>query len=505
MKNALIMLAVAVFAYSCQQSSEKEKAVIVTEPVEEVSPPLEMVIATEEKVIEPSSSFMDSVTAAKLGKLYAFIPFYTRVNNRTLVMVSDAEQELFDSHLFKGICQYGLVSDSLEIILPINYDKIYNPNTVLLNCLEIKKDEKIGLFNFATQEVLNPRFDFILSGGTTIKDFAYGYRLGQWYEIHSESLNHPKKVDLGYEKILKALAIDTRHSGENLMFEFYPGHLKGEEYGTFIIPSYIEHLNFDFQLFYSYVLNKRSEENENTEYVSDQVVVKLKDNRSISDKIVSFFVSIYEEGVDTRGYVIEKEQMVLYHSEKQAFTSVPLTSLNNRDLYREAAYKLIGDSIIEIKGNQHEYKLENQFYNFETQYRYLHISTEGKVTELDSDRHFDFTKYTFIDESYLTGHFARYVEGSGYNIWESDHLTIEDLDVMRNEIYAEYGYRFRSNKWRYYFSEKQWYHPRYNNVDDQLTAIDKANLKVILKVRKAMEGREQAFTNRRKGVYAAAG
>lgn len=504
MKNALIMLAVAVFAYSCQQPSEKkkEKAVIVTEPVEEVSPPLEMVIATEEKVIEPSSSLMDSATAAKLGKLYAFIPFYTRINNRTLVMVSDAEQELFDSNLFKGICQYGLVNDSLEIVLPISYDKIYNPNTVLLNCLEIKKGEKIGLFNFATQEVLDPRFDFILPGGTTIKDFAYGYRLGQWYEIHSEALNQSKKIEFSQEKALNAFTFDTRQFNKNLMFEFYPGHLKGEQRGTFIIPSYAEYLNFVPRPFYPYVL---SEESENTEYMSDQVVVKLKDNRSISDKIVSFFVSIYEEGIDARGYVIEKEQLVLYHSEKQAFTSVPLTSLHNGGLYREAAYKLIGDSIIEIKGNRHEYKLENQFYNFETQYRYLHISAEGKVTELSSDRHFDFTKYTFIDESHLSGHFARYVEGSGYDIWESDHLTIEDLDVMRNEIYAEYGYRFRSNQWRYYFSEKQWYHPRYNNVDDQLTAIDKANLKVILKVRKAMEGREQEFTNLRKGVYAAAG
>ena len=500
MKNILIVL--TALAYSCQQPSEKEKVITVTEPVEEVSSPVEIAIVVEEEVVQPFSSFMDSVTAAKLGKLYAFIPFYTRINNRTLVMVSDAEQELFDSNLFKGIGQYGLVNDSLEIILPISYDKIYNPNTVLLNCLEIKKGEKIGLFNSATQEVLDPRFDFILPGGTTIKDFAYGYRLGQWYEIHSEAFNQPKKIEFSQEKALNAFTFDTRQFNKNLMFEFYPGHLKGEQRGTFIIPSYAEYLNFVPRPFYPYVL---SEESENTEYMSDQVVIKLKDNRSISDKLISFFVSIYEEGIDARGYVIEKEQLVLYHSERQAFTSVPLTSLYNGEFYREAAHRLIGDSIIEIKSNQEEYELKNQLYNFETQYRYLHISPEGKVTELDSDRHFDFTKYTFIDESYLKGHFARYVEGSGYNIWESDHLTIEDLDLMRNEIYAEYGYRFKSNQWRYYFSKKRWYHPRYNDVDDQLTAIDKANIKVILKVKQAMEGREQEFTNRRKGVYAVAG
>ena len=43
---------------------------------------------------------------------------------------------------------------------------------------------------------------------------------------------------------------------------------------------------------------------------------------------------------------------------------------------------------------------------------------------------------------------------------------------MRNEIFAEYGYRFKSEDWSNYFSQKSWYSPRYDDVNDQLTEID---------------------------------
>ncbi|MBC7451691.1 MAG: YARHG domain-containing protein, partial [Cytophagales bacterium] len=50
----------------------------------------------------------------------------------------------------------------------------------------------------------------------------------------------------------------------------------------------------------------------------------------------------------------------------------------------------------------------------------------------------------------------------------SDHVTINDLDLMRNEIYAEYGLIFTSPKWQEYFSTKEWYKPLYTNVDARL-------------------------------------
>ena len=500
MRRLLLLLIISVLFDACQQPAETE--IETVEPTEEESLASKIKVTTEEKVVKSDFTLMDSVTAAKLGRLYDYIPFYTKVGERTYVIVSSAKKEIPYFAMFDGTYQYGLVNDSLENVLPIAYDKIYNPNAVLLNCLEIKRGEKVGLFNPTTQEVLNPQYDFILPGSSEVGSFAYACKSGKWYEIHSESLNRPKVIEFDQEKASNVLSFDTRQFGKSLMYEFFPGHLRRETHGILIVPSYVEYFNYASAPIYAHVLD---EERRNNEHYTDKVTVEFKDQQSISEKVYSFFVSVYEEGIDARGYAIESEQMVLYHSEEQKIRSVPLTSLHDGEFYREAAYQLIGDSLVEVRSNQEEYKLERQLYNFETRYRYLRISPEGTVIELDSDRHFDFTKYILIDDSYLKGRFARYMEGSGYKVWESDHLTIEDLDLMRNEIFAEYGYRFKSERWRNYFSQKKWYKSQYDNVDDQLTAIDKNNIKVILKAKEAMRGREQEFTKRRQGVRIAAG
>lgn len=57
-----------------------------------------------------------------------------------------------------------------------------------------------------------------------------------------------------------------------------------------------------------------------------------------------------------------------------------------------------------------------------------------------------------------------------------------DLDIMRNEIFADYGYIFKTKRWNGYFSEKIWYKPCKKNVNDSLTLIENINIANILKV-----------------------
>lgn len=58
-------------------------------------------------------------------------------------------------------------------------------------------------------------------------------------------------------------------------------------------------------------------------------------------------------------------------------------------------------------------------------------------------------------------------------------LTKWDLKVMRNEIYARHGYIFKTQEMITYFNSQSWYNPRYNNVDEWLSAIEKKNIKFI--------------------------
>jgi len=55
-----------------------------------------------------------------------------------------------------------------------------------------------------------------------------------------------------------------------------------------------------------------------------------------------------------------------------------------------------------------------------------------------------------------------------------------DLQIMRNEIFARYGYIFKEGgEMDKYFKSQDWYTPQHKNVNNFLTEIEKANLKLI--------------------------
>lgn len=55
-------------------------------------------------------------------------------------------------------------------------------------------------------------------------------------------------------------------------------------------------------------------------------------------------------------------------------------------------------------------------------------------------------------------------------------LTNEQVDLVRNYIYAKHGYIFKTDYYRRYFSQFRWYRPRYKNVDNMLNKYEKKNV-----------------------------
>jgi hypothetical protein len=58
-------------------------------------------------------------------------------------------------------------------------------------------------------------------------------------------------------------------------------------------------------------------------------------------------------------------------------------------------------------------------------------------------------------------------------------LTKDDLTIMRNEIFASHGYRFKDEKLIAYFNEQEWYEAKLENVDDKLTPQERDNIILI--------------------------
>lgn len=63
-------------------------------------------------------------------------------------------------------------------------------------------------------------------------------------------------------------------------------------------------------------------------------------------------------------------------------------------------------------------------------------------------------------------------------------LTKEELRLMRNEIFAAYGYIFKSKDLSEYFRNQSWYSPEIDDVTAQLSDIEKLNAQRIIEYEK---------------------
>jgi len=66
------------------------------------------------------------------------------------------------------------------------------------------------------------------------------------------------------------------------------------------------------------------------------------------------------------------------------------------------------------------------------------------------------------------------------NAAELEKKKKNDLQLMRNEIYARYGYIFKAGgAMQAHFSKQEWYQPQYADVNKFLTELERANLQLI--------------------------
>ena len=70
----------------------------------------------------------------------------------------------------------------------------------------------------------------------------------------------------------------------------------------------------------------------------------------------------------------------------------------------------------------------------------------------------------------------------------SDVPSCSSYDTMRNEIYAQYGRRFSTDKWKNYFAKTSWYKPRDDYKDEWLSDIALNNVKLLIQMKKTKQG-----------------
>ncbi|WKN40910.1 YARHG domain-containing protein [Tunicatimonas pelagia] len=72
------------------------------------------------------------------------------------------------------------------------------------------------------------------------------------------------------------------------------------------------------------------------------------------------------------------------------------------------------------------------------------------------------------------------IEEVAYTRSDLKSKSLDELKILRNEIFAKHGYVFKSEDLAEYFSKYDWYKPKYQNVDSLLTAVEQKNIKLIV-------------------------
>lgn len=76
------------------------------------------------------------------------------------------------------------------------------------------------------------------------------------------------------------------------------------------------------------------------------------------------------------------------------------------------------------------------------------------------------------------------IEDSNISLIDSKdigHLSYDELEYAKNEIFARYGYDFQTNKIRTYFNNQEWYKPVLGNFvsTDSLNQVEQKNVKIL--------------------------
>ncbi len=95
---------------------------------------------------------------------------------------------------------------------------------------------------------------------------------------------------------------------------------------------------------------------------------------------------------------------------------------------------------------------------------------QEKETRTSSFNHSDLPKYIYLENYVLT---------NDLDIKELEQKKSRQLRLIRNAIFAKYGYIFKSDSLKKYYSKFEWYNPRFTKVDSILTRTDINNIQTI--------------------------
>ncbi|MGZ3776329.1 MAG: YARHG domain-containing protein [Mucilaginibacter sp.] len=442
-------------------------------------------------------------TAKQLQTKYDSVVWFAHVDQKTFYYVVKGkwlqDQDVFRHTDSTSVEPYkmGLVGPDLKEIIPVEYDLIHNISGTFPGLVEVEKGYKRGFFDLQGKIVLPVSYDqiFPLDNDENLAVLRNGD--DYFYLKKDMSVSDKAYIKVGefFPKLRKMADKFNLFDNAQAIITEYNSRL--EHGAVYVAPSYLADMG---------IINKEEDfknplRKVDYESVSADYNVDLTGN--INDKsnwlqasfysVRDYFLGGREEFYDRKNIVIvdKKRNRIFGRGFDTDYSPGGDGSLQGACNINDI--RQVNDSLFEVKTGAALYADLYDSTRAVTggpYYHYLAVKN-NKLLELPNNRTFGFTKYMKMDDSFLNGCYvieSGPFDGSERQKTTIDHLTPEILRYMKNEIYADYAYKFKDKRWQSVFGDMPSYYNRQAggpkepnvSVDDSLTAIDKYNINWIV-------------------------
>lgn len=367
----------------------------------------------------------------------------------------------------------GLVDEAGEVIIPVEYELIGTLSFDIPGMVEIRKEGKAGYFNLETRQLVIPAaYDMIIpytqdnSFALVKQDSIYGW-IDRTYQYHE---GFPSEKSERWVKSFEFLPKDLKLKSDTRTFCEIPNQ-QGAGYGIIMPPSYLVATGV-FSEIVSGISTTPVPLNGWTDYVETKGTLL----QSVTDKINAVITTITERYIDGREEFYTYNRLTLV-DDKQDTLAVSSFYTSGEIVFRK-----LNDSLLELKCDQDSPEgSEFDEYNIPV-YTYFSLSEDLSVNSYTSHRSFPQSQFVKLDSTYLSGNFKVWTEAGEK---EANFLSLATITYMRDEILADYGFRFADATTQERFKYYNWYRPQYDKVEDfqeQLSEEDRHNLAFLERI-----------------------
>jgi hypothetical protein len=439
--------------------------------------------------------------AKQLLAKYDSVIWFSHIQDKTYYYVVNGKWEEYD--LLQDTAKtykMGLVGPDLNLVIPVEFDLVGQIGVTFPDLIEVQKNKKKGFYDLNGKVVLPVIYDQVFPVDGEGDNIA-AIRNGDDYFWLKSDYTVSEKADIKIAEILPNLKKGNSFNLNNVSYDNVVEYNSRDEHSSiYLSPSYLVDLSL-LPVYKSFKNPLRRQVqygfgSENYSVTKDIITNNTEGGQEESWWETAYY-SIRDHFLDGRAefyngknlVIVDKKRNKLYTAE----FPVNLTEFGEDALEgpcNVSSFRVLNDSIFEVKVGTVLYQPlydTTKDISGGPYYYYLTIKN-NKLEQSRTNRNFAFTKFVKMDDSYLNGCYILDTYNNKTKIKTSkriDNITPEMLKVMKNEIYADYGFEFKDKRWEDVFNMSEMYHYddgkiKYSkNVEDSLTAIDRYNLNFI--------------------------